>query len=253
MHIYTFQKAHWTISVFIEQREDGKLPEIASVDTTKLHNVCVHNTHNCWKENEREQSERRKKTNCKKNSKLKCQKRIPRSNCEYYAYLWKSISRFGPFEDRPAQHSTAEHEHEHTHSSSAWMRKMCCGKHSFYLPVCQPACLLASHLSCAKSAFPTLSYFYSLALYLVYVRALRIACEHLWVSHTKNKPNGGGESTRTPAIRTTLCIEYIFYTYVSCAGWLAGWLSLWSHGFYRLFFQWARAHKHIAFGVSFKC
>lgn len=117
----------------------------------------------------------------------------------------------------------------------------------------QPACLLASHLSCAKSAFPTLSYFYSLALYLVYVRALRIACEHLWVSHTKNEPNGGGESTRTPAIRTTLCIEYIFYTYVSCAGWLAGWLSLWSHGFYRLFFQWARAHKHIAFGVSFKC
>lgn len=143
MHIYTFQKAHWTISLFIEQREDGKLPEIASVDTTKLHNVCVHNTHNCWKENEREQSERTKKTNCKKNSKLKCQKRIPRSNCEYYAYLWKSISRFGPFEDRPAQHSTAEREHEHTHSSSAWMRKMCCGKHSFYLPVCQPACLLA--------------------------------------------------------------------------------------------------------------
>lgn len=61
-----------------------------------------------------------------------------------------------------------------------------------YLPVCLPTC----QRWCAESAAPTLSYFYSLALYLVYVRALRIACEHLCVSHTEERKKNT-ESTHT--------------------------------------------------------
>lgn len=106
-------------------------------------------------------------------------KRVPSRNCEYLCIPLKKHSRFGPFEDQKNKKKNT------IRNTAVWMLKMCCEIHS---------CLLARSLarsfaclpSCAKSAFSTLSYFYSLALYLVYVRALRIACEHLCVSHTQN-------------------------------------------------------------------
>lgn len=74
---------------------------------------------------------------------------------------------FGPFESLRKRNSAEC-------AVVLWMLKMCCEK---YIGGGYHRCVQSQHCL-------TLSYFYSLALYLVYVRALRIACEHFNLSHT---------------------------------------------------------------------